>query len=126
MDINQILLIIIVILASLIIIFVIYFLLHFLFNLKREKKRATIFDPSKLVEEESLMNALDEKKNLEYHNTVDKERFLNNTEDVKVVTNEALTHEQKVNPFGIDMSNANQPNENQNYIDSNNKNKFIN
>ena len=93
MDINQILLIIIVILVALIVIVAGYMILHHLINSKREKKFDSIFDPSKLVEEKSLMNVLDEKK------------FVTNAEEVKVVsTPDAMSREQKVNPFGVDMT----------------------
>ncbi len=59
METNQILLIVIVVLVSIIAIFGIYFLVLYLMNRKREKKIDNIFDPTKLVEEESLMNVLD-------------------------------------------------------------------
>lgn len=126
MDINQILLIIIVILTSIVVIFAVYFLLNYLFNMKREKKIDNIFDPTKLVEEQSLMNILDEKKNLEYSVPTDKERFVTNVEEVKVVTNNSLTREQKVNPFGVDMTIHDKENNSFEIKDSDNQNKFIN
>ncbi len=105
MDINQILLIIIVILVALIVIVAGYMILHHLINSKREKKFDSIFDPSKLVEEKSLMNVLDEKKNIEYSQNQNTERFVTNAEEIKVVsTPDALSREQKVNPFGVDMT----------------------
>lgn len=103
MDINQMLLIAIIILGSIIVIFLIYFLLNYLLNIKREKKIKNIFDPASLVEEESLMNVLDEKHNLDHINIPSQDSFVAPHIKVKMVTNEAISKEQKVNPFGIDM-----------------------
>lgn len=104
MDINQILLIIIIILVALIVIVAAYLGLYKLLNRKREKKFDNIFDPSKLVEEKSLMNVLDEKRNIEYTEPHDKERFVTNAEEVQMVTNQSVSREQQANPFGVDMT----------------------
>lgn len=124
MDTNQMILIAIIILSSIIVIFGGYFLVVFLINKKREKKVKTIFDPSNLVEEESLMNVMDEKRNLEYK-TPDTERFVNDAEEVKVVTSQALSREEKVNPFGVDMTMRTKDNTKIELNDANNQNKFI-
>lgn len=124
MDTNQMILIAIIILSSIIVIFGGYFLVVFLINKNREKKVKTIFDPSNLVEEESLMNVMDEKRNLEYK-TPDTERFVNDAEEVKVVTSQALSREEKVNPFGVDMTMRTKDNTKIELNDANNQNKFI-
>ncbi len=107
MDINQILLFVIVVLSSIIAIFLVYFLIIFLMNRKREKKVKTIFDPSTLVEEESLMNVLDDKKNIEFKNPAPQENFVSNAQQVNVVTSQVISQEQKSNPFGVDMTKHN-------------------
>lgn len=105
MDANQIILLIIVVLASLIAVFGIYFLIIFLMNRKREKKVDTIFNPNNLVEEESLMNVMDEKKNVEFQNSFKNEdQFVLDQEEVKMVATDSMTREQQVNPFGVDLT----------------------
>ena len=64
MTINQIILLIIVILFSIILIFGIYFLTLYFLNKKREKKIDNIFNPNNIVEEESLLNVMDKKRNV--------------------------------------------------------------
>lgn len=126
MDANQIVLIMIVVLASIIVIFGIYFLIIYLMNRKREKKVNTIFDPTNLVEEESLMNVMDQKKNIEYKSDVDQERFVQNAQEVQVVTTQGLSQEQKANPFGVDMTIRNKDNSTVELPDTtNNQNKFF-
>ena len=98
-------------------------------NKKREKKVNTIFDPTNLVEEESLMNVMDEKKNIEFKASVDQERFVQNAEEVQVVTTQGLSQEQKANPFGVDMTIRNKDNSTVQLPDqtnNNNQNKFFN
>lgn len=108
---NQILLLVIVILVSIILVVGIYFLSLHLINKKRKKKIDNVFNPNNLVEEESLMNVLDDKKNMEFQKSnKDEERFVMNQEEVKVITNEALTQEEKVNPFGVDLTMRNKDN----------------
>lgn len=125
MDINKIISYAIIVLLSIIIIFGVYFLVIFLINKKREKKVKTIFDPNNLVEEESLMNVMDEKRNIEYRTDVDRERFVDNSNEVKIVTSQALSQEEKVNPFGVDMTMRNKDNTKIEIEDSNSQNKFI-
>ena len=125
MDINQIILLIIIILVSLIVVFGAYNLIVYLLNKKREKKIDTIFNPNNLVEEESLMNVMDEKRNLEYKEPVDKERFVQNVDEVNVVTSEAMTREEQVNPFGVDMTIRNKDNTKVEIQDPDNHNRFI-
>ncbi len=124
---NQILMLIIVILVSIITVFGIYFLIVYLINKKKEKKVDTIFNPSNLVEEESLMNVMDEKKNVEFkkpeNNT---ERFVSNNDEVKIITSETMSQEQKVNPFGVDLSLRTKEDGHKLEIqDGSNTNKFI-
>ncbi len=124
---NQILMLIIVILVSIITVFGIYFLIVYLMNKKKEKKVDTIFNPSNLVEEESLMNVMDEKKNVEFkkpeNNT---ERFVSNNDEVKIITSETMSQEQKVNPFGVDLSLRTKEDGHKLEIqDGSNTNKFI-
>lgn len=123
---NQIMILIIVILASIIVIVGIYFLALFFLNKKREKKIDNIFNPNNLVEEESLMNVMDEKKNVEFKNTTsNQEKFVQNNEDVKIVTSQALSQEEKVNPFGVDLTMHHKDSTPIEMEDPNNKNKFI-
>ncbi len=121
MDTNQILLIIIVVLISVIVIFALYFLVFHLVNRKNDKKTVSIFNPENLVEEESLMNVMDEKKNVEFQS--DEEKFVNNNEEVKIVSSD-LTQQEKVNPFNIDMTLRKKDNT-KITIEDDNKNKFI-
>ncbi len=122
METNQILLIVIVVLISIIVIIGIYFLVLYLMNRKREKKIDNIFDPTKLVEEESLMNVMDEKKNVEFKQN--EEKFINNNEQVKMISS-GLTQEEKVNPFNVDLTLRQKDSTPIEINDPNNKNKFI-
>lgn len=122
METNQILLIVIVVLVSIIAIFGIYFLVLYLMNRKREKKIDNIFDPTKLVEEESLMNVMDEKRNVEFKKN--DEKFVTNNEEVKIITS-GLTQEEKVNPFNVDLTMHKKDSTPIEINDPNNKNKFI-
>lgn len=126
MDINQILLLAIVILGSIIVIFVVYFILNYFLNIKREKKIDSIFDPATLVEEESLMNVLDEKHNLDHNQTPRQDSFVAPHVEVKLASQEAVSREQKVNPFGIDLSSNKDDQPAPSIEDSqNNQNKFL-
>lgn len=124
---NQIIMLIIVVLLSVILVFGIYYLIIFIISKKKEKKVETIFNPSNLVEEESLMNVMDDKKNVEFKKSENNtERFVSNNEDIKIVSSEAMSQEQKVNPFGVDLSLRTK--EDGHIIetsDPNNTNKFI-
>lgn len=96
-------------------------------NKKKEKKVDTIFNPTNLVEEESLMNVMDDRKNVEFkkpeNNT---ERFVSNSDDIKIVTSEAMSQEQKINPFGVDLTLRTKEDGHKIEIqDPNNTNKFI-
>jgi len=122
METNQILLIVIVVLISIIVIIGIYFLILHLMNKNREKKINNIFDPTRLVEEESLMNVMDEKRNVEFKKN--EEKFVNNSEEVKIIAS-GLTQEQKTNPFNVDMTMHKRDSTPIEVKDPNNKNKFI-
>jgi len=122
---NEILLLLIVILSSLIIVFGIYFLSNYLLNLKRKKKIDNVFDPSNLVEEESLMNVMDDKKNAEFKpKGADQERFVKSNDEVKFVTS-GLTQEEKINPFDVDLTMRTKDNVKYEVPDYENNNKFI-
>lgn len=128
MSINQILIIIIVVLVSLIIIIGTYFSIVYFINKKREKKIDNIFNPSNLVEEESLMNVMDEKKMLDFVKDNDNsDNFVKQNEEVQVVTSEVMAQEKKTNPFGVDMTRLDKNNDTISYNepDINSKNKFI-
>lgn len=126
MDINQIILIIIVILISIIVLIGLYFLITFLIKNKQGKKEKSLFDPTKLHEEESLVKIMDEKKNVEFKNN-NQDQFINNQEKVKIVTSDVMTQEQKVNPFGVDLTKRTEDNTpiDNNPTGYNNNNKFI-
>lgn len=126
MDANQMILVIIVMLASLIVVFGIYFLIVALMNKKRTKKVKTIFDSTNLVEEESLMNVLDEKRNLEYNTpTQTEERFVMNQDQVQMVKSNSLTQEEKVNPFGVDLTMRSNDNVTLDIPNENEQNRFF-
>lgn len=126
MDINQIILIIIVVLISIIVLLGIYFLITFLIKNKQGKKEKSLFDPTKLHEEESLVKIMDEKKNVEFKNN-NQDQFINNQEKVNIVTSDVMEQEQKVNPFGVDLTKRTEDNTPiDNFPDNyNNNNKFI-
>ncbi len=126
MDINQIILIIIVVLISIIVLLGIYFLITFLIKNKQGKKEKSLFDPTKLHEEESLVKIMDEKKNVEFKNN-NQDQFINNQEKVNIVTSDVMEQEQKVNPFGVDLTKRTEDNTPiDNFSDNyNNNNKFI-
>ena len=129
MDTNQILMIIIVVLIGIIVVFGVYFLIVYMHNKKHEKKMDTIFDPNNLVEEESLMNVMDQKKNIEFTEEKQEEKrtFLNDVGSVDVVTSGVKSQEQKINPFGVDMTMRTKDNTKITTKEDNpNQNKFIN
>lgn len=123
---NQILILVIVILLSIIVVFGIYFLLAFLKSKKKEKKVETIFSPTNLVEEESLMNVMDDKKNVEFKKNENTERFVSPSNEVQMVTSNSMSQEQKVNPFGVDLTlRTKEDGQKIEIQDPNNTNKFI-
>jgi len=123
---NQIILIIIVVLLSIIIVVGVYYLANYLLNKKMEKKEDNVFHPNNLVEEESLMNMLDTKKNIEYNTKGnDQERFVLSNDEVPIITNKSMSQEQKINPFGIDMTMHSKDGTTIEIEDIYNKNKFI-
>ena len=112
MDINQILLLLIVILGSIIFALLVFMGITRIANTKREKKTKTKFDMNNLIEEESLMNVLDEKKNVEFATKTD--RFLNTDEEIKVVRTDPSIQTPTVDPFGINnKTNADNKQQNQ-------------
>ena len=125
MDINQIIIIAIVVAAGIIVLFLLYFLISFLIKKSKGKKDETLFNPSSLVEEDSLVKIMEEKRNVEFKKTTNNS-FVENPSDVKILSNEE-TAPKIVNPFGIDMSNQNTPTNNDNSFNDipNNNNKFI-
>lgn len=123
---NQIVIIAIVVLASIIVIFGIYFLIVHLLNKKRDKKINTIFDPENLVEEESLLNVMDEKKNIESTTSnANQDKFISDQETTQFQATNTLTQEQKINPFGVDLTMRTKDNTKIEIKDSNDQNKFI-
>ncbi len=124
---NQILIIAIIVLIGVILVFGVYFLLIYLKMKKSEKKTDTIFNPNNLVEEESLLNIMDEKRNLEFksENNNEKNTFLTENESVDMVSN-GLTREQKSNPFGIDMTAPQSHSNDVNLEEKRSENKFFN
>jgi len=123
---DKILITIIVVLVSFIIIFGIYFLLIKIINSKKKKKVDFLFNTDNLVEEESLMNVMDEKRNVEFSaSNGNEDRFIMNNQEVKMVTNEALTQEEKINPFGVDLTKRDKDNTPIEIPKVNEQNKFF-
>lgn len=102
---NEIILLAIVVLVGIFLVFGIYFTYIFIKNKVSTKKVNSIFSPEKLAEEESLMNYMDEKKNIEYNIKEKESTFIHNTH-VDIVKNE--TREEQINPFGIDLTKKNE------------------
>lgn len=124
-DINQIILIAIVVLASIVVLFILYFTITYFMKHKQGKKERSLFDPTNLHEEESLVKVMDEKKNVEFK--TNDNQFVQNQEKVNIVTSEVMEQEQKINPFGVDMNKQTLDN-NPNYdfqSEENSNNKFI-
>ena len=69
---------------------------------------------------------MDEKKNVEFKNN-NQDQFINNQEKVNIVTSDVMEQEQKVNPFGVDLTKRTEDNTPiDNFPDNyNNNNKFI-
>lgn len=129
LDINQIIIIAIVVLISIIVLLGIYFLITFIINKKKGKKEDSLFNPSNLVEEDSLVKVMDEKKNVEFNNANKDNSFVQNQQQVNMVQNDAIQNQQQANPFGINMNAPMNGNSNNNPFDipdqTNNNNKFI-
>ena len=110
-DINKIIIIAIIILAGIILVVGIYFIVNQLKN-RQKKVKEKDFEQKKLVEEESLLNVMDDKKNIEFNNKKDETQFVNSAETVSIAKSEAIESEEKqnaqVNPFGVDLTNQKQ------------------
>lgn len=121
MDINQIIIIAIIILVGVILVFGTYFLITFINQKNKEKKVNNIFNPNNLVEEESLLNTMDEKRNLEEKEEQKESTYIEQEVNFDVhVNQQTLDYQKKINPFNVDMtmrSNDNSP-----IIDEENKN----
>lgn len=122
MNVNNLLLIAIAILLGVLTIVIIYLIASSLTKKKTGKHIDELFDPDRLVEEDSLMNSLDEKKNVDFQNKTDEAKFLTSQEKVEIVrTDEAK--EKKLDPFNI---NGNQNNDNKQKSTQENNNRFFN
>lgn len=129
MDINQIILIAIIVLIGIILVFGTYFLIVYFHNRKHEKKMDTIFNPNNLVEEESLMNYMDEKKNLDFAKETkeNKNTFLTESDNFEGIREniQISNREQSANPFGIDMTKRTKDNTPILSEEDKSQNKFI-
>lgn len=128
MDANQILVIIIVILVGFILVFGTYFIYTTIYNKRHKKKTDTIFDTNNLVEEESLMNVMDEKRNFDFKNETENEKFtfVDDT-PVETATSEVMKTEEQINPFDVDMTKKTR--DNVDYVkeeETRTSNKFFN
>lgn len=123
MDINQIIILAIVILSAIIVVIISYYLINKYLEKKSEGKDS-LFNPNKLHEEDSLMNMMDDKKNMEYQKEDNKTNtYINNNQTVKVAETDSAKDLKPINPFGIDL----EPKENKNpNIEDNSQNKFFN
>ena len=99
MNANEIMLLIIIVIAGFMLVLEIYFGYIYLMKKVKNKKVDSIFTPEKLIEEESLMNSMDDKRNIEFKN---KDSFTNEA-PVKLVENETTSTEQ-INPFNVDLT----------------------
>lgn len=105
MDDSKIIILLVVIVLGIALVFGFYFLFVYLYNRRHEKKINTIFDTDNLVLEGSLMNVLDEKKNIDFNGENNGEKFvLDNGVDVDVATTKSLEKEVKINPFDVDLT----------------------
>lgn len=127
-DINYIIIIAIVVLISIIVLLAIYFIITTVIKKKKGKKADSLFNPSNLVEEDSLVKIMDEKKNVEFKRN-DTSSFVQSPEQVNIVTNQATESQAPVNPFGVNMNtqeNNNNKDPNPTFFDiPNNNNRFI-
>lgn len=121
MNINNLLLIAIAVLLGVLTIVIIYLIVSALTKKKTGKHIDELFDPDRLVEEESLMNSLDEKRNVDFQNQKDEARFLTSQKEVEIVRTEE-TQEKKLDPFNI---NGVQKKDNQQESTQENNNRFF-
>lgn len=117
MDTNMIIVAVIVALVGVILVFGIYFTYVYFYNKKHKKKIDSLFDVNNLVEEESLMNVMDDKRNVDFKNEEknDKFTFVSDTE-VEIAESDVMKEEEKINPFGVDLSNKTYDNKTVDYI----------
>ena len=123
MDINQIIIIAIIILVAIIVVILGYYFINKLIEKKSEGK-STLINPNKLHEENSLMNMMDDKKNMEYQTEDNKTNtYINKDEKIEVAETSMVKEEKPINPFGVDLTKKvdNMPN-----YSENNDNKFFN
>ena len=101
---NEIMLIAIIVIIGVILVFGVYFGYIFIKSRITNKKADSIFSPENLVEEESLMNVMDEKKNIEFNDVkADKSNeFFTNVDNVDIVKTE--NSNEPLNPFGVDLT----------------------
>ena len=104
MSTNEIILIAIVVIVGVILVFGIYFGYTFITGRMSKKKSNATFNPENLVEEESLMNYMDEKKNIDFNNKKEEEiESFTDADVVEIVKNETAEKEE-INPFGVDLT----------------------
>lgn len=126
--INQIIIVAIIVLLAVIVVFGIYFLVTGI-NSKRQNKKENIkFNTDNLVEEESLLNVMDEKKNIDFNvQKNESNNFINNEENVEIAVTDTVKENDPANPFGVDMTpHLKDASLNQNdFQEENNGNKFF-
>lgn len=129
LDPNKILIIVIVILIGVILVFGVYFLIVFLNNRNHEKKFDSLFGSNTGVEEKSLMNDMDEKKNVYSNIGLKIKNRLQNTDNNGYDNSTVSTYtppsgpRMNNNPFGIDLTPRDKTGEKKNI--ENSQNKFI-
>ena len=104
---NEIILLVIIIAVAIILVIAIYFGFIYAKSKITKKKVDSVFDPEKLIEEESLMNSMDEKVNVDFSNS-DKDNFVNDTVKVDIVKTDSPNDNQQINPFGVDLTKTTQ------------------
>ena len=127
MDANQIMIIAIIILFGIIFVFGIYFAIVNIYNKRHEKKMDTIFNTDNLIEEESLMNILDDKKNIDFkeEKKEDKRTFIQDTPDVEIVTSKVMENEGPINPFSVDLTKKTRDSKDNTSVPENSGNRFF-
>ena len=124
MSTNEIILLAIVIIGTILLVFTIYFLYIFFNHKVKKKKVDSIFIPEKLQEEESLLNSMDKKTNIEFNKKEESNTFTN-ANDIKILKDEK-NNNVPLNPFGIDLTKT--THENRDYVKEEEerlKNKFF-
>lgn len=104
---NEIILLVIIIAIAIILVIAIYFGFIYAKSKITKKKVDSIFDPERLIEEESLMNSMDEKINVDFSNS-GKDNFVNDTVKVDMVKTDSPTDNEQINPFGVDLTKTTQ------------------